>query len=134
MVCTILQNLRLDPVSDCFFFHVQESTSDLLRTQELSTIPPTPAHLPADTSITSTSASPVLDPATVESMSNTPDLLVMPQDSSPHVVALFPKGVESDAVQLSVVTCSRSPDESPSSIVLESPQAQVQTGLGVPLI
>ncbi|XP_078382632.1 centromere protein U-like isoform X2 [Oculina patagonica] len=48
------------------------------------------------------------------------------QDSSRHVI-LNPDGLLMDPDQVSSAVHSRTPDESPSSIVLESPQAQLQT-------
>jgi len=99
----------------------QESLNDVPRTQhELSTVPPTPDELPADTSIASNPTSPV-----VEAASNTADHLILPQDSSPPDDG-SPEHV-SDPVQLSIVTRSRSSEWSPDSIVLDSLQAQQQT-------
>jgi len=106
-------------------FILQESLNDVPRTQhELSTVPPTPDELPTDTSIASNPTSPV-----VEAASNTADHLILPQDSSPPDDG-SPEHV-SDPVQLSIVTRSRSSEWSPDSIVLDSLQAQQQTGLGV---
>ena len=48
------------------------------------------------------------------------------QGSSP--IILRQDGLLADRDQLSLATRSRTPDESPNSIVLESPQAELQTG------
>ena len=76
----------------------------------------------------SNSKSPELEPPSV-SPSDTAHQPIIPQDSS-HPVAGSDR-ILSDPVQLGPVTRSRSLEESPSSIVLESPQAQLQTGLDV---
>ena len=103
---------------------VQGSSTDLLRTQELSTIAPSPVQLPLETSTTSNSRSPVpkhraaLDPE--------------PQDTSSSSVVEWasPVNVLPDPIQMPIILMSRAPRESPSSIVLESPQAHLlQTGV-----
>ncbi|KAJ7383677.1 hypothetical protein OS493_026207 [Desmophyllum pertusum] len=88
----------------------QESPSDLPRIQELSPIPSTPDPLHADTSTESRS------PAAA---SNITHRLGMLHDSSPHVT-LSRDGLLINPEKLSLVTRSRTPDESPNSIVLES--------------
>lgn len=65
----------------------------------------------------------MFDPAAAVSTSNITLRLGVPQDSSRHV-----NFNQDDPGQLPSAGHSRTPDESPNSIVLESPQAQLQTG------
>ena len=104
-------------------FFVQESSTDLPRTQELSTIAPSPVQLPLETSTTSNSRSPVLKHTAV--LSSNAALDPEPQDTSSSPVNVLP-----DPIQMPIIRRSRAPRESPSSIVLESPQAHLlQTGV-----
>ena len=107
-------------------FFVQGSSTDLPRTQELSTIAPSLVKLPLETSATSNSRSPVLK--------HTAALDPEPQDTSSSSVVEWAspvlKNVLPDPIQMPIILRSRAPRESPSSIVLESPQAHLlQTGV-----
>ena len=98
--------------------------------QELSTIAPSPVQLPLEMSSTSNSRSPVLKRTAV--LSSNAALDPEPQDaSSCHVVEwASPVNVLPDPIQMPIILRSRVPRESPSSIVLESPQAHLlQTGV-----
>lgn len=111
-------------VSLLLFFIVQGSSTDLPRTQELSTIAPSPGQLPLETSTTSNSRSPV--------PKHTAALDPEPQDTSSSSVVEWasPVNVLPDPIQMPIILRSRAPRESPSSIVLESPQAHLlQTGV-----
>ena len=111
-------------VSLLLFFIVQGSSTDLPRTQELSTIAPSPGQLPLETSTTSNSRSPV--------PKHTATLDPEPQDTSSSSVVEWasPVNVLPDPIQMPIILRSRAPRESPSSIVLESPQAHLlQTGV-----
>ena len=106
------------------FFFVQGSSTDLPRTQELSTIAPGPVQLPLETSTTSNSRSTV--------PKHTAALDPEPQDTSSSSVVEWasPVNVLPDPIQMPIIHRSRAPRESPSSIVLESPQAHLlQTGV-----
>ena len=111
-------------------FISQESSTDHPRTQDLSPIPPTPDQLPTDSSIASKTRYSVLKPAMI-SMSNASHLVEPQGTSSSPCVEASPEGVLPDPIHLPTVTHLRTPEESPSSIVLESPPAELQTGLGV---
>ena len=103
---------------------VQKSSTDFPRTQELSTIAPSPGQLPLETSTTSNSRSPV--------PKHTAALDPEPQDTSSSSVVEWasPVNVLPDPIQMPIILRSRAPRESPSSIVLESPQAHLlQTGV-----
>ena len=106
-------------------FFVQGSSTDLPRTQELSTIiAPSPVQLPLETSTTSNSRSTV--------PKHTAALDPEPQDTSSSSVVEWasPVNVLPDPIQMPIIHRSRAPRESPSSIVLESPQAHLlQTGV-----
>ena len=111
---------------------VQKSSTDFPRTQELFTIAPSPVHLPLETSSTSNSRSPV--PKRTAVLSSNAALDPEPQDtSSSHVVEwASPVNVLPDPIQMPIILRSRAPHESPSSIVLESPQAHLlQTGVSM---
>ena len=111
---------------------VQKSSTDFPRTQELFTIAPSPLHLPLETSSTSNSRSPV--PKRTAVLSSNAALDPEPQDtSSSHVVEwASPVNVLPDPIQMPIILRSRAPHESPSSIVLESPQAHLlQTGVSM---
>lgn len=69
----------------------------------------------------------MFDHAAAVSTSNITLRLGVPQDSSHHV-NFDQDGLLTDPGQLSSAGHSRTPDESPNSIVLESPQAQLRTG------
>ena len=104
-------------------FFVQGSSTDLPRTQELSTIAPSPVQLPLETSTTLNSRSTV--------PKHTAALDPEPQDTSSSSVVEWasPVNVLPDPIQMPIILRSRAPRESPSSIVLESPQAHLlQTG------
>ena len=106
------------------FFIVQGSSTDLPRTQELSAIAPSPGQLPLETSTTSNSRSPV--------PKHTAALDPEPQDTSSSSVVEWasPVNILPDPIQMPIILRSRAPRESPSSIVLESPQAHLlQTGV-----
>ena len=106
------------------FFFVQGSSTDLPRTQELSTIASSPVQLPLETSTTSNSRSTV--------PKHTAALDPEPQDTSSSSVVEWasPINVLPDPIQMPIIHRSRAPRESPSSIVLESPQAHLlQTGV-----
>ena len=105
-------------------FFVQGSSTDLPRTQELSTIAPSPVQLPLETSTTSNSRSTI--------PKHTAALDPEPQDTSSSSVVEWasPVNVLPDPIQMPIILRSRAPRESPSSIVLESPQAHLlQTGV-----
>ena len=104
---------------------VQKSSTDFPRTQELSTIAPSPVQLPLETSTTSNSRSTL--------QKHTAALDPEPQDTSSSSVVEWtsPVNVLPDPIQMPIIRRSRAPCESPSSfIVLESPQAHLlQTGV-----
>lgn len=104
----------------------QESSTDHPRTQDLSPIPPTPDQLPTDSSIASKTRYSVLKPAMI-SMSNASHLVEPQGTSSSPCIKASPEGVLPDPIHLPTVTHLRTPEESPSSIVLESPPAELQT-------
>ena len=113
-------------------FFVQESSTDLPRTQELSTIAPSPVQLPLETATTSNSRSSVLKHTAV--LSSNAALDPQPQDtsSSPVVERASPVNGLPDPIHMPIIRRSRAPHESPSSIVLESPQAHLlQTGVSM---
>lgn len=72
------------------------------------------------------SQSPIFAHAAAALTSNKTLRLGVPQDTSRH--ALSHDGLLTDQDQLLSAVHFRTPDESPSSIVLESPQAKLQTG------
>lgn len=72
------------------------------------------------------SQSPIFAHAAAALTSNKTLHLVVPQDTSRH--ALSHDGLLTDQDQFLSAVHFRTPDESPSSIVLESPQAKLQTG------
>lgn len=108
-----------------FAYNLQDSPGDLPRTQKLSPIPSTPELQPAN--IVTESQSPLFNPRATVSTSNTTLHTEVAQDSSRHVI-LNHGGLITDSDQLSSAVHHRTPDESPTSIVLESPQAKLQTG------
>lgn len=113
-------------------FFIQESSTDLPRTQELSTIASSPVQLPLEAPTTSNSMSLVLKHTAV--LSSNAALDPEPQDtsSSPVVEWASPGNVFPYPIQMPIIRRSRAPKESPSSIVLESPQAHLlETGVSM---